>query len=304
MAAKDKETIVKLEALLLFDDDNNDDHDAVAAAAAAIPQPENVGLLAVHLYVRYKPSASVLFRLATSIITQIQPGSHRRDLLYLHITPDRFLSLRWILYEQNAKEDKKKTHPPCLDAVRQEMGISGDVLRLQFTLDRPGDLVVPKDLDLNKHNSEASSSARPILSLSTASDFSLYIQPNTLPQAVFAVLDGAIQQWPRATQNQKNKLGQMVDRRSLYGGKGGKCIAPRIRIRIRYNPRLPPMACPSMTIMLLPRLMPTIKNRVVLGRRLGPPKKNPTLLLSPPTRLRVIMPPSCIMILIMVEARR
>ncbi|KAK6858789.1 hypothetical protein PG995_005353 [Apiospora arundinis] len=227
MEAKDKDTIVKLEALLLFDDDNNNDHDGVAAAAAAAatPQPENTGLLAVHLYVRYKPSASVLFRLATSIITQIQPGSHRRDLLYLHITPDRFLSLRWILYEQNAKEDKKKTHPPCLDAVRQEMGISGDVLRLQFTLDRPGDLVVPNDLDLNKHNSEASS-ARPILSLATASDFSLYIQPNALPQAVFAVLDGAIRQWPRATQNQKNKLGQMVDRRSLYGGKGGKLYCP------------------------------------------------------------------------------
>ncbi|KAK8004689.1 hypothetical protein PG990_010726 [Apiospora arundinis] len=170
----------------------------------------------------YKPSTSVLFRLSVPITD----SSSTKITIYVQITPDRLISLRQTTCDARATSDHG---PPCLDRVRERLGGTRFVTRLQFKLhpDSHAQLVVPADFNLQD---DPASPARRVLcsvsSLATTSSFSLYMPHNVLPTKKFEIFSRAVQQFPALTAAQRHAYERMVDLRSLYHGKGGIVFTP------------------------------------------------------------------------------
>ncbi|KAH0419557.1 hypothetical protein CcaCcLH18_14357 [Colletotrichum camelliae] len=170
----------------------------------------------------YQSSASALFRLSTSITD----SASIKTTIYLQITPDRVASL------QNTTCDTSDTNdriPPCLERVRQRLGVKSLVTRLQFKLHSGlhAQLIVPTDFAYDEApDSPARHAFRSIASLATVPTFSVYMPHNVLPMMKFETFVQAVRQFANLTATQRQSYERMVDLRRLYSGKGGVVFTP------------------------------------------------------------------------------
>ncbi|WYZ35406.1 hypothetical protein EsH8_X_000053 [Colletotrichum jinshuiense] len=169
----------------------------------------------------YKSASSILFRLSVSIT-----DSTSKTIIYLQITPDRIALLRNTTCDTS---DTSNRSPPCLEQVRQRLGGSRFVTRLQLQLHSGihTQLVVPTGFTID--TAAGSPSRRTFdsaTSLANASMFSLYIPHNVLPMMKFRAFTEAVRQFPTLTAAQRQAYERMVDLRRLYHGKGGIVFIP------------------------------------------------------------------------------
>ncbi|KAI3536100.1 hypothetical protein CSPX01_11003 [Colletotrichum filicis] len=184
----------------------------------------------------YHPSSSVLFRLSVAIAH----STSNNTTLYLHITPDRIASLRHTTCDTIDTNDES---PPCLERVRQRLGVKRLVTRLQLRLHSGFhcQLIAPTGLtrdEVQAPNNPARHTFALATSLATASTFSLYFPHNVLRMATFQAFAEGVQQFPNLTAAQRQSYERVLDLRRLYHGKGGTVVTPEeVPENVQSSPR-------------------------------------------------------------------
>ncbi|KAK1638017.1 hypothetical protein BDP81DRAFT_423926 [Colletotrichum phormii] len=173
------------------------------------------------LRVRYASVGFVSFRLLP-----VPNSMTTKTTAWLQIRANCIESLDKMLYD---KANTDSPSPPYLEAVRRRLNGMQSVTRLQFQLHRDGhiDLVTPVDSDAEDILGEpVSKTGAPLMSLATASRFSMYFRHDILRRKTFLKYKRAIRDFPHLTENEKNAYECMVDVRRLYHGAGGQVHRP------------------------------------------------------------------------------
>lgn len=180
-----------------------DDHDRRAAVKSA-----DLGQSFTFI-AKYMPPGVVLFRLCISLT--------EGPALYLQFTP----SAIWSLEKFNCGE-KNDNHPPDFDTVRRHLvGRPRSFTRLQFKLRSRGSIITPDKFLVSDYDTQARYITASIISLATASSFSLYMPHEALPKADYRLLYGAYKDRPALTEAQDAEWKRMTDLRTMYNGNGG-----------------------------------------------------------------------------------
>ncbi|KAL0764311.1 hypothetical protein CaCOL14_013153 [Colletotrichum acutatum] len=170
------------------------------------------------LRIRYSSPGLVSFRLLV-----VPDGVSTKTTSWLQIRADCIESLEKMLYD---KANTNTPSSPYLEIVRMRLNGMQSVARLQFQLHKDGhiDLVTPIDPD-----AENTTGGEPVLdtraslmSLATASRFSVFFRHDILRRKTFLKYKRAIRDFAFLSENDKLAYECMVDVRRLYHGGGGK----------------------------------------------------------------------------------
>lgn len=175
----------------------------------------------LQLRARYSSPGLVYFRLFSA-----PNGMPTNTTTWLQIRANCIKSLNKTLYD---KTDTSGPDPPYLETVRWLLHGMQSVACLQFELHSEGkiDLITPIDSDNeNTPNKPVLDTRASLMSLATASRFSVYFRHDILQRKTFATYQRAIQGFPNLTKDDKKAYECMVDVGRLYHGAGGKVDRP------------------------------------------------------------------------------
>lgn len=158
---------------------------------------------------KYMPPGVVLFRLCISLT--------EGPTLYLQFTPSAIWSL-----EKSHCGEKNDNRLPDFDTVRRHLvGRPRSFTRLQFKLRSRGNVITPNGFVVSDYDTQARHITASIISLATASTFSLYMPHEALPKTDYQVFYRAYKDRPTLTEAQDAKWKRMTDLRTMYNGNGG-----------------------------------------------------------------------------------
>lgn len=172
----------------------------------------------LQLRARYSSPGLVYFRLFSA-----PNGMPTNTTTWLQIRANCIKSLNKTLYD---KTDTSGPDPPYLETVRWLLHGMHSVACLQFELHSEGkiDLITPIDSDTPGEPFLETPAS--LMSLATASRFSVYFRHDILKRKTFGAYQRAIQGFPQLAESHKKAYECMVDVGRLYHGAGGKVDRP------------------------------------------------------------------------------
>ncbi|OHE93921.1 hypothetical protein CORC01_10820 [Colletotrichum orchidophilum] len=202
------------------DDPDFDVHELIAVREDEGQLPEVIKQC-FQLRARYSSPGLVYFRLFSA-----PNGMPTNTTTWLQIRANCIKSLKKTLFD---KTDTSCPVPPYMDTVRRLLHGMQSVTCLQFQLHREGNIDLVTPIDSENENTPGEpllETPASLMSLATASRFSVYFRHDILKRKTFGAYQRAILDFPYLTESDKKAYECMVDVSRLYHGAGGKVDRP------------------------------------------------------------------------------